>query len=370
MDNRYTFAEQDEIISPQLVVYPAIIRENIRKMIEIAGGPERLCPHLKTHKMEKVTKLLLDAGIDKCKCATIAEAEMAAEAGMKSIVLAYPLVGPNVKRFLAISAAYPQLSFYAIADDTEAVKLLSEAAQAAGQCVSLLMDIDMGQHRTGVGLDDVKERYLAWDALPGIRMSGMHCYDGHRHESERSVRDAEVQKVDPRIQALLEELKQAGADVSFVVYGGTPSFPCHVQQTAGYVSPGTCVLQDAGYRAAFPDLDFVPGAAVLTRVVSRPTEDSFTLDLGCKAVATDPPIPRAQIVGFEDAETVMQNEEHLVLRLPKERVADIPAIGTVLYAIPVHICPTSALYPSAAAVEDGHFIGWWDVTARNRRIRF
>ncbi len=370
MSNMYEFAEQDEIISPQLVVYPDLIRENIRKMIELAGGAERLCPHLKTHKMAAVTKMLLEEGIDKCKCATIAEAEMAADAGMKTIVLAYPLVGPNIVRFLAISAAYPQITFYAIGDDTGAVEMLSEAAQEAEQTVKLLMDIDMGQHRTGVALDAAKEKYLAWNGLPGIEMAGMHCYDGHRHEGDAAVRNAEVAKVDPAVAALKEAVIAEGADCSFVVYGGTPSFPCHTAQTDGYLSPGTCVLQDAGYRDAYPDLSFTPAAAVLTRVVSRPSECTFTLDVGVKAIASDPPIPRCEIVGFEDAETVMQNEEHLVLRVSPERAADIPPIGTVLYALPMHICPTSALYPSAAAVRDGRFIGWWEVTARNRRITF
>ncbi len=107
---------------------------------------------------------------------------------------------------------------------------------------------------------------------------------------------------------------------------------------------------------------------MLTRVVSRPTNDTFTLDLGCKAVATDPPIPRAEIVGFEYAKTVMQNEEHLVLQVPEEHIPDIPAIGTELFALPVHICPTTALYPQVAVVEEGHLTDWWEVTARNRKI--
>ena len=370
MNNIYTFAEQDEIISPQLVVYPALIRENIRRMIGLAGGPERLCPHLKTHKMAAVTKMLLSEGISKCKCATIAEAEMATDAGMKTIVLAYPLVGPNIARFLALSAAYPDVVFYAIGDDTGAVEALSEKAQGAGWVASLLMDVDMGQHRTGVALDAVVEKYLAWNGLPGIAMSGMHCYDGHRHESDLNERDAEVAKVDPVIDRLKRAIIEAGAECAFLVYGGTPSFPCHQAQTDGFLSPGTCVLHDAGYRDAFPDLSFVPAATVLTRVVSRPSACTFTLDIGVKAIAADPPIPRCEIVGFEDAETVMQNEEHLVLRVPPERADDIPPIGTVLYAIPTHVCPTSALYPQAAAVEDGHLIAWWDVTARNRRITF
>ena len=72
-------------------------------MIDIAGGAARLWPHIKTHKMAEVVQMQIEAGIDRFKCATIAEAEMAAKAGAKHLTLAYPLVGPNIKRFAAHS---------------------------------------------------------------------------------------------------------------------------------------------------------------------------------------------------------------------------------------------------------------------------
>ena len=53
------------------------------------------------------------------KSATIAEAEMAAKAGAKHLTLAYPLVGPNIKRFAALQTAFPEVEFFAIGDDTE-----------------------------------------------------------------------------------------------------------------------------------------------------------------------------------------------------------------------------------------------------------
>jgi D-serine deaminase-like pyridoxal phosphate-dependent protein len=92
-DNLYTFEGQQDIVSPQLVYYPAIIRENIRKMIDIAGGTARLWPHIKTHKMAEVVQMQIEAGIDRFKCATIAEAEMAAKAGAKTVGL-----GPRILR--------------------------------------------------------------------------------------------------------------------------------------------------------------------------------------------------------------------------------------------------------------------------------
>lgn len=361
--NNYSFEGQQELVSPQLVYYPAIIRQNIQDMIAVAGGAERLWPHIKTHKMAEVVKLQIQAGITRFKCATIAEAEMAAKAGARHLVLAYPLVGPNIARFAALQKAFPEVEFFAIGDNTDQIRKLGQTCQAR-----VLMDIDMGQHRTGVPLDKAQAMYEQWAALPGITMRGMHCYDGHRHESSRDVRSAETAPVDKVIEELKAKLLAEGLCCDTLVMGGTPSFPCHAEMTGEFLSPGTCVIQDAGYRASYPDLPFTPGAAVLTRVVSRPSADTFTLDMGTKAVASDPAPERAVIVGMEYAKTVLQNEEHWVVRVPEEHVKDIPPIGTELFAIPTHVCPTSALYPAVPAVENGQITGWWTVAARDRKL--
>ena len=364
----YRFEGQQDMVSPQLVYYPQIIRDNLRRMIDLAGGTARLWPHLKTHKMAAVVGLHLEMGITRFKCATVAEAEMAASAGATHVILAYPLVGPNIRRFITLMKTFPDTVFYAIGDDTHQIELLGRAAGEASVTANVLMDVDMGQHRTGVPLDAVLERYPVWAALPGIRMNGMHCYDGHRHESSRAVREEAVEPVDKALEEIKASLTAAGLDCSILVMGGTPSFPCHAALTGEFLSPGTCVIQDAGYQAAYPDLDFVPGAAVLTRVVSRPSECTFTLDMGVKAVASDPQGDRAVIVGMEYAKTEIHNEEHWVLRVPPEHAADIPPIGAEVFAIPTHVCPTSALYPRVPAVEGGKVIAWWEVTARDRKI--
>ena len=122
--------------------------------------------------------------------------------------------------------------------------------------------------------------------------------------------------VDKQIEEIKARLKADGICCEILIMGGTPSFPVHAEMTGEFLSPGTCVIQDAGYRKAYPDLKFPPAAALLTRVVSRPSRDTFTLDLGCKAVATDPQPERAEIVGMEYARTVIQNEEHWVVRVP------------------------------------------------------
>ena len=94
MDPRYLVRDPSELLSPSLLIYPKLVRENLQTMIAMARGAARLRPHVKTHKMAEIVRLAESLGIHKHKCATIAEAEMVAVAGGADVLLSYPLVGP------------------------------------------------------------------------------------------------------------------------------------------------------------------------------------------------------------------------------------------------------------------------------------
>ena len=81
MDSRYTIHDTSQIVTPAMLVFAEIVESNLDEMLRIAGGAARLRPHCKTHKMAAVAKLQLGRGITRHKCATLAEAEMLAEAG-------------------------------------------------------------------------------------------------------------------------------------------------------------------------------------------------------------------------------------------------------------------------------------------------
>src|SRR5262245_35559930 len=97
-DARYAIADTSDILSPGLVIFRDQVEKNLDEVIRVAGSPSRLRPHCKTHKMREICQMQLARGVTKHKCATIAEAEMLAEAGAKSIFLAYNPVGPNIRR--------------------------------------------------------------------------------------------------------------------------------------------------------------------------------------------------------------------------------------------------------------------------------
>lgn len=359
----------DEVLSPALVVDYETVVENVEKTIRIAGRPERLRPHCKTHKTLEVTRLYVERGVTAHKAATIAECEALADAGVGDVLLAYPLVGPNAKRMLDLMERHPGVRFSALVDSAEHLAFLEQIAKPRGRRFNLFLDVETGLGRTGAPLDDRgAELYALVAKSPAARAVGLHVYDGHRREADVTQRTVEVSKLWQRIDAFRAGLVSAGHAVEEIVVGGTGSFPVWAtfDDPALRLSPGTTAFWDEGYRKAFPDLPFVPAAAVFTRAISRPSPTRLTFDAGSKSVASDPPMEkRLFFPAFPDASIVMQNEEHLVLERPAG--FDL-AIGQGIFGIPWHVCPSSALHREMVVVRDGRIDSPWKVVARDRRL--
>ncbi len=364
-DRWYEIANIAEVDSPALVVYPDRIAENIRRMISIVGNPQRLRPHIKTHKMSAVMRMQLAVGIDKCKCATLAEAEMAARAGATDILLAHQPVGPKIGKLAALAKRFPDVRFSAIVDDPRIATELSEACGKAECRLELLVDLDIGMGRSGIPVGPAAiELYRLIARLPNVSPGGIHAYDGHIREPDVALRQSECERAMRSALEFREQLLAEGLPVPRFVAGGTPTFPIHARHADRECSPGTCVLHDAGYGQQFPDLGFVAAAVVLSRVISKPGKNRLCLDLGHKAVAVDRVgTPHVAWLNLPDAEVILHSEEHLVLETPN---ADRCQVGDVFYGIPSHICPTVALHKQAVVVREGRAIETWPVDARDR----
>jgi D-serine deaminase-like pyridoxal phosphate-dependent protein len=367
MDACYRIEDTRQIISPGLIVFRELFEANLDSMIRIAGSPSRLRPHCKTHKMLQVTQIELSRRIMKHKCATFAEAETLATAGVLDILLSYNIVGPNIGRAVEFVKKFPQVSFQVQADHPKPVAELGQAMSSAGKTIEVLLDVDVGQHRTGIPVGPpAKELYQKISCTPGLRAGGFQVYDGHQHQKSREERADAINAEWVHVIAFRDDLERSGLKVPRIVCGGTGSFPVYAekQDPSIELSPGTCVFNDAGYTETFSDLVFKPATAILTRVISRPTADRITLDLGYKAVASDPPAGKRLILpDLPDAEQVLQNEEHLVVRTA--RAGDFQP-GDVLLAITRHNCPSVALHRQVYVVSQGKLVNRWDVVARDR----
>ncbi len=364
--NWYALKNSATVNSPSLLVYPERIEENIRTMVSISGSVSNLRPHVKTHKMAEVIKMQQRHGIQKFKCATIAEAELLGQCGALDILLAMQPVRANIDRFFNLMDAYSDSQFSTLIDNETSLSQIAQKASETGKIVALYLDINSGMNRTGCIPD--KQAALLYSSMensPNIAAKGFHVYDGHIRNSNinerKEICDAAFQKV----LDLKDAIKIQGITVPDIIAGGSPSFPIHSKRKGVDASPGTTLLWDARYASLFPDLPFLHAAILFIRIISKPKENILCFDLGHKSVAPEMEFPRVQILGLEDSEQIGQSEEHLVVQT--QRASEFE-VGDGFYAIPFHICPTVAKYEEVVIVSDGVATGTWKVAARNQKI--
>ena len=364
-------AGTDDLPTPQLLFYEDRIKANIAHVVALAGSPERLRPHVKTHKTAEIARLCEAAGITRHKCATLAEAAVLAAAGARDVLVAYPLVGPGLAGLAALRQRHAATDFKVQVDAPDTLPALAALAQASGRPLTVLVDLDVGMGRTGIPPGpEALALYQQIARTPGLTPGGLHAYDGHVTADAAASRQEATQRSLALVQDLRSALTAAGLPVPRIVMGGSPTFPQYAaaRETGLECSPGTFALHDHGYASRYRDLaGLQPAALVATRVISRPRGGRVTLDLGSKAIASDSPAERrCALVGLPDASILLHSEEHLVITGPgTERLA----LGDVLYAVPAHVCPTVALYREALVVRAGRIADRWRIAARDRDFR-
>ncbi len=365
--NWYEIKNIDSIDSPALVIYKERVKENIfllKSMVD--NDVTHLRPHVKTNKIAEVCAMMMDAGITKFKCATIAEAEMLAMINAPDVLLAYQPVGPKAKRLLQLVQKYTDTNFSCLVDNLKPAEYLSKIFAAENLSLHVFIDVNSGMNRTGTRPENVLQLVKEIQSLQNITVVGIHGYDGHVRDTDLGERKNKSDEAFYKVNALAKDIENITKHPVTIVVGGSPTFPVHAKRMNVECSPGTFVFWDHGYKTNFPDEPFEYAALVVTRVISIIDGTTVCADLGHKSVAAENPLQqRVHFLNAEDIVPVGQSEEHLVLKVP-DSAAFQP--GHVLYGVPVHICPTVALYERVFAVENNISLEEWKVIARDRRI--
>ncbi len=363
----YKIRNEEDIPSPALLLFPDRIQSNIQGMLEMVGGDvNRLCPHIKTIKSEAIIRMMVDSGIKQFKCATVAEGETAIKAGAESVLLAIQPTTPTAKRWIKLARAHPDRKFGTIIDCKESIDSLGDLCKQHQVPLKLWIDLNIGMNRTGI-LPGENALKLAQQirSTAHVAFEGIHAYDGHLHQSSIIERREACESWHAELQTFLGLLKRNGIDQVPVIAGGTPTFPMQAANPNFICSPGTTVLWDAGYASQYADLNFSWACVILARVISKPASDLLCLDLGHKAVGSEMPHPRMQCLNLKVDEWVSHSEEHLVIRSSD---ADQYPIGTTIYAIPTHVCPTVALHQQFHVVQEQQASDEWKIAARDRKL--
>jgi D-serine deaminase-like pyridoxal phosphate-dependent protein len=337
-----------EVETPVAMVDLDRLEANLQDLQSYCDGHGiALWPHTKTHKSPEIGLRQLALGAGGLTVAKTGEAEVFQEAGAPRILVHYPPFGNDKwERLARIAAAGVELTV--AVDSLPPAEGLAAALERHGARATLLVEMDVGLHRTGqTTAAGALALAQALSRLPAIEVAGISCYPGHARGDVATVQ-ARVAAVDELLRETRDTFVSAGVRCDRISGGSTPS---------RYLTHETCVneLRSGTYSL----LDRVDGTldrcalSVAVTVVSDAVPGQIVIDAGSKTLTSDghPDGGHGAIIGLPDADLHTLNEEHGYVNVSS--LGKRPAVGDRLQVIPNHACGCVNLHDGLLAVRDG-----------------
>jgi D-serine deaminase-like pyridoxal phosphate-dependent protein len=362
---------RDEIPTPALLLDLDRFTRNVERLARhTRGAGKGLRPHAKTHKCPEIARRQVAAGALGVACAKLGEAEVMAAAGIRGLLITTEVVPPaSIARLVRLAGQAPDTMV--VADNAENVTALAQAAAAAGAVLDVLVDVDVGNRRTGVRPGaPALALARAVTAHRSLRLRGLQGYGGHcAHVMGWAARRATSLEAMAPLMETRRLLEREGLPVEIVAGGstGTWDIDSELDGLTELQSGSYCVMdleyQRIGGRGGAALTEFEMALTVVATVVSVPTGDRAMVDAGLKAFSTDKPFPPEAVerpgVRYEFA-----GDEHG--RLVVTDADRAPRLGERIEFFPPHCDPTFNLYDRVWAVQGPKVEDVWPIAARGR----
>ena len=353
----------DQLPTPFLAVDLDRLEKNLARWQGVIGGAgRRFRPHAKTHKTIEIARLQLAAGAAGLTVAKPAEAEVYADAGVRDLVVAYPVIGEDRWRRLADLAARVRLGVNV--ESEPAARGLSAAADERGSTIGVHIDVDSGLGRCGVPADQ-PDRFRKLAALvrelPGLRLDGVTTYRGLA--GANGLDPAAAGREEGELVASLA--RRNGLQASA---GSTPTgMAVAAVEGVDEVRAGTYVFNDLMQQAAGAAGEDDLALTVQATVVSVNRPGRVTVDAGSKTLSGDATVALAEGRAYarsDDGAIVIDGltEEHGV-----GTAARRAELGTRVALVPAHVCTCVNLSDELVCHRGGEVQAVWPVVARGKR---
>ena len=343
-----------EVETPVAMLDLDRLEANLRRLQSYADAHAiALWPHTKTHKSPEIGLRQLELGASGLTVAKTGEAEVFHEAGAPRILVHYPLFGADKWDRLARFAA-EGLELTVAVDGVASAEGLSAALHQRGARAELLVELDVGLHRTGqvtsAGALDLAQRL---SSLPALEVAGISCYPGHCRGDAETIR-SRVEAVDALLRETRDLFSGAGIRCDRVSGGSTPTRYLTHETCVNELRSGTYALLDRVDGPGEPDGGLDACALwVEVTVVSEAVPGQIVIDAGSKTLTSDthPDDGHGVIIGWPDARLQAINEEHGYVNVTG--MQDRPAVGEHLRVIPNHACGCVNLHDGLLGVRNG-----------------
>ena len=358
----------DELDTPALVLDLDVLERNIARMADYCRATGvSLRPHIKTHKIPAIARMQIASGATGITVAKPSEAAIMADAGVRDILIAYPIVSRSKADALAALAARGVRISVSL-DSAESAECLAAAAQRASVTLALLVELDVGFGRCGVESPQAAVALAAHiSRQPGTTFGGLMYYPGHLFvPSERQTQL--IGEINAQVQATQEALLAAGFEVPVVSGGSSPT----AYRSAEF-SPLT-EIRPGMYP--FNDRNLVEGGfarvedcalTVLTTVVSTAVAGRAILDGGSKTFSSDGHLTGngqgfGLVVGDPGTVLYKLSEEHGHLDVTNAERSY--CVGQAVRIVPNHVCTAINMHDALHTVRGGLVEEVWPIAAR------
>ena len=348
----------DEPATPYLVVDVERLDANLASMAALARHRGiALRPHAKTHKTPEIARRQLALGAVGLTVATVSEAEVFADAGCSDLFLAYPL-WTTVEQGRRIRALADRASVRVGVDSVEGARALAlRVGDTDG--LGVLVEVDCGQHRSGVAPVDAGELAAAAADL-GLDVAGVFTFPGHSYEPGSAARVAE-QEADALREAA-DALRAVDIEPRVLSGGSTPTAEL-THDPVTEMRPGVYAFGDAQqWELGTFGRDHV--ALVCSATVVSTTGGRVVLDSGSKALGADRPVwatGAGRLLHHPDARITLLSEHHAVVAWAD---GPLPSPGDRLDVVPNHVCNAVNLADVLHVEHSGRIVETWPVSAR------
>jgi D-serine deaminase-like pyridoxal phosphate-dependent protein len=298
----------------------------------------------------EIARRQLAAGAVGVCVATVAEAEMMSQAGITGLLLTSPLADPLKMGRIANTGAM------VVVDHADQVGWYNTAAQSAGRAIDVLIDLDVGDHRTRAGsTEQAIEIAKAIEHASHLRFRGLQGYSvSGSHTSGMAERRQVSGTAFQCAIATRDALSRLGFAAEILTGGstGTWDIDTHLAEVTE-LQAGSYVLMDLAYGKI--GLPFRHALTVLTTVISANHDGFVTVDGGFKAFSTDRGYgPEA--VHLPGSKYRWGGDEFGYLDCQKR-----PKLGDKIEFIPPHCDPTVNLYDRIYVCRNDVVEGIWPV---------
>ena len=362
--------ELDSFIdTPSLVLDIDILKANVNELLKICHSHGvSLQPHAKTHRTPEIGLLQQELGCDGLCVAKVGEAEGFANAGVKKITVAYPVIGASkVERARVLSTS---IDLTLAVDSVAGAKSIGEVFAAHSQVCSVLLIIDTGLGRDGVLPADAPKIAQAINSVPGVKVVGVMTHEGTVYGAPDKVSMiAAAKKVSEMMVETSQAINSAGVEVSRVSMGSSASARVAATVTGvNQIRPGIFAFNDLGQIALGNATLQSCAVRILSTVVSRPTSTTAVIDAGSKSLSADL-LPAKEhrdeypghgmIIGKNGWIIERLSEEHGMLTWMGDGEPSSLDIGEQIQIIPNHVCTTFSSLNESVVVSKGEVINRW-----------